>query len=376
MNPPQPRRILITTVSMTTASGTVTYTRDLALALLRRGWLPIVYTLRKGAQAAILDAAGIPVVTSLDNIGEPPDVIHGHHALETLAALLRFPGVPALFVSHDGRTWHSIPPRVPRIRIVVAVDHHCRDRIVHERGFSAGEVRVVTNAVDLARFRPRPPLPPRPKRALVFSNLARESSFVAPIREACAQRGIAVDVVGAASGAAVDHPEEILPQYDLVFGKARCAIEAAVVGTAVIACDALGISGMITTAQLEEMHRLNFGRRTLQFAVTAENVLRELDRYDAADATEVSARVRAWNDADVIAEQFISMYEELLSEPVSSSAGELRAISAHIERMADQLYAQMETGAKQHHVLSKVLNSKLLAPALRFAWRLKRRARG
>jgi hypothetical protein len=361
---------------MTTASGTITYTRDLALALLRQGWLPIVYTLRRGAQADVLSKAGIPVVTSLDSVGEPPDVIHGHHALETLAALLRFPGVPALFVSHDGRTWHSIPPRVPRIRIFVAVDHHSRDRMVYERGFRGDEVRVVTNAVDLARFRPRPPLPPRPKRALVFSNLARENSFVAPIREACAQRGIAVDVVGAASGTRVDHPEEVLPQYDLVFGKARCAIEAAVVGAAVIACDALGMSGMITTAQLESMHRLNFGRRTLQLAVTAENVLHELDRYDPADAAEVSARVRAWNDSTVIAEQFISMYEELLLDPVPSGPDELRGISASIERLADQLYGQMEAGAKQHELLSKVLNSKLLAPALRFAWRMKKRARG
>ncbi len=376
MSAPEPRRVLIATVSMTTASGTITYTRDLALALLRQGWLPIVYTTRTGPQADVLRDATIPVVTSLAGVGEPPDVIHGHHVLETLAAMTRFPNVPALFVCHDGLTWHSIPPRLPRIRKIVAVDRHCRDRILFEQGRTRDEVDVLTNAVDLARFVPRAPLPEKPRRALVFSNLARENSFVAPIREACTQRGIEVDVVGEASGEAVDHPETILPQYDVVFGKARCAIEAAAAGTAVVVCDAYGMAGMITTARLEEMRVLNFGRRTLQFAVTAENVLRELDRYDAADAAEVSARIRASNGADLLATQFTSLYEEILREPVRSDPEELTAISTTLERIADQLYTQMEAGARQHKALTAVLNSKLLGPVLRFAWRRKRRARG
>jgi hypothetical protein len=375
MTATEPRRVLIATVSMTTASGTVTYTRDLALALLRHGWLPIIYTTRIGAQGELLRSAGIPVVTSLAQLGETPDVIHGHHALETLAAMLRFPGVPALFVCHDALTWHSIPPRLPRIGAFVAVDHHCRDRMLFEQGFTRDEIRVLTNAVDLARFRARPPLPAKPRRALVFSNVARENSFVSPIREACAQRGIDVDVVGAASGAAIDHPETVLPGYDVVFAKARAAIEAAAVGAAVIACDAAGMAGMITTPGLDALRDLNFGRRTLQLPVTAENILRELDRYDPADAAVVSARIRASNDADLIAEQFMSIYEELLAAPVRSTAEEAQAIAASIERLADRLYAQMENSASQHKMLSAVLNSKMLGPVLRFAWRRTRRTR-
>lgn len=376
MSAPEPRRVLIATVSMTTASGTITYTRDLALALLRQGWLPIVYTTRTGPQAEVLRDASIPVVTHLAAVGEPPDVIHGHHALETLAAMTRFPDVPALFVCHDGLTWHSIPPRLPRIRRIVAVDRHCRDRILFEQGRAREDVQVFTNAVDLARFVPRSPLPEKPRRALVFSNLARENSFVAPIREACAQRGIEVDVVGEASGEAVDHPETILPQYDIVFGKARCAIEAAAAGTAVVVCDAYGMAGMLTAARLEEMRVLNFGRRTLQFPVTTENVLRELDRYHPEDAAEVSARIRTSNGADLLATQFIALYEEMLRDPVRSGPEEMTALSATLETIADKLYGQMEDGASRQKALTAILNSKLLGPVLRFAWRRKRRARG
>jgi hypothetical protein len=37
--------------------------------------------------------------------------------------------------------------------------------------------------------------------------------------------------------------QEVLGRYDLVFAKAKCAIEAMVVGAAVIVCDANGLGG-------------------------------------------------------------------------------------------------------------------------------------
>ena len=372
MNPAEPRRVLIATVWMTTASGTVTYTRDLALALLRLGWLPIVYTTRAGEQAEALRHATIPVVTSLSSLGEAPDVIHGHHALETLAALARFPDVPALFVCHDARTWHSIPPRSPRLRTIVAVDRNCRDRVVFEHGVPSASVSILANMVDLQRFLPRPPLPAKPRRALVFSNLATESSFVAPIREACAQRGIDLDVIGQASGRATDDPETVLPGYDLVFAKARCAIEAAAVGTAVIGCDADGMAGMITTKEFDAMRELNFGRRTLQLPVTRETVLREIDRYDPVDAAAVSSRIRTLNDAELIARQFIALYEKLLLEPVRSGPEEMRSMSESLERLARQLDEQTGGGTAERKGVSALLKSTVR----RLMPRFRKQARG
>jgi hypothetical protein len=96
---------------------------------------------------------------------------------------------------------------MPRIRAYVAVDRNCRDRMVFEHGIPEDSLRVMTNPVDLGRFQRRGPLPPKPRRALVFSNQALENTFVAPIREACAARGIEVDVIGQSSGNPVDHPE-------------------------------------------------------------------------------------------------------------------------------------------------------------------------
>ena len=374
MNTPEARRVLIATLSMTTASGTITYTRDLALAILRHGWTPIVYASVLGAQAQVLRNATVPVVSDPAQLGEPPDIIHGHHVLETLAAMARFPHVPALFVCHDSLTWHSMPPVMPRIRAYVAVDRNCRDRMVLEHGIPPGSVRVLANPVDLERFRRRDPLPSKPRRALVFSNHALENNFVAPIREACAARGIEVEVIGISSGRAVEHPEEVLPRYDLVFGKGRCAMEAAAVGAAVIGCDARGMSGMLTTERLEAMRVLNFGLRTLQVPVTKENLLSEIDRYDAADAAAVTDRVRTSNSADLLAEQFIELYDEILAEPPNVAPEEdFAAISSALTRMGPRLYDEMAAGRSQYDVLLKLLNSRLIGGPLRLAWRWKRR---
>lgn len=374
MNVPEPRRVLIATLAMTTASGTVTYTRDLALALLRHGWTPIVYAATLGPQADVLRNATISVVTDPAQLGTPPDVIHGHHVLETLSAMARFPTVPALFVCHDALSWHSIPPRMPGLRAYVAVDRNCRDRMAFEHGIPAESIRVLANPVDLQRFRRREPLPAKPRRALVFSNLAIENTFVAPIRAACTERGIEVDVIGLGAGRAVDHPEEVLPRYDLVFGKARCALEAAASGAAVIVCDARGMAGMLTAERVEALRLLNLGARTLQLPATRENLLREIDRYDAADAAAVTDHIRGSNGSDLIAGQFVELYEELLAEPLNAAPDEaLQAISANLVRMGHHLYGQQAANSARYDVLLKILNSRVLGAPLRLAWRWKKR---
>src|SRR4051794_40912071 len=159
MTAPEAPRVLIATTQMNARSGTDLYTRDLALTLLRRGWLPIVYTNRIGTPAEELRAATIPVVDDIAAVAARPDVIHGHHVLETLTALARFRDVPALFVCHDAFSWHSVPPCSSRIRKYVAVDRNARDRMMFEHGVPEESIEVLANAVDLARFRRRAPLP-------------------------------------------------------------------------------------------------------------------------------------------------------------------------------------------------------------------------
>ncbi len=310
--PGAPLEILITNITLATRSGTETFARDLALGLARTGHRPTVFSPEPGGVADDIRAAGVPVVADLAALETPPDLIHAHHRLPALAALARFPETPAIFVVHDRRQWTDVPPRHPSIRRYVAVDENTLDRLVGDSKIPRGATRVIHNAVDLARFLPRTPLPERPRRALVFSNYAREQDLLPVLREACVAHGIDLDVAGAGVGRQAECPEAILGSYDLVFGRGRCALEAMAVGCAVVVLDASGLAGLVTERELRAWRRLNFGARTLTRPLRAGLVSIEIGRYDAAVAARVSARIRAEADLDRQVSAFVELYRECL----------------------------------------------------------------
>src|SRR5262249_33300266 len=154
----------------------------------------------------------------------------------TMSVLLRFPGVPAVFVCHSRGFWADAPPVFPRIRRFVAVDDLCRERLRSEHAIPERLVRVVPNSVDLDRFKPRGPLPDCPRRALLFSNSANGHTPLPVVREACARLGLALEVIGSGVNNVCEHPETVLGGFDIVFAKAKCALEAMAVGAAVVLC--------------------------------------------------------------------------------------------------------------------------------------------
>jgi hypothetical protein len=307
-------KVLIANATLASLTGTETYVRDLALGLLRKGHTPIVYAPELGGLARELRDATVPVVDDLRAVGTTPDVIHGNHNTELMTALLHFQGVPAVFFCHSWTDWISSPPSHPRILAYVAVDDTCRDRLLCEHGIPEERLRVVLHAADLERFTPRGPLPPRPRRALVFSNNANKWTHLSAVREACARAGIELDVVGSGVNASSSNPESLLGNYDLVFAKARCALEALAVGAAVILCDARGSGPLVTAAGLERLRRLNFGIRALSEKTTPDLLLREIERYDSADAAEVSRRVRASSDLGAVVDEALGLYGEVIAE--------------------------------------------------------------
>ena len=318
-------RILVTNNSLAKRAGSELYVRDLATALLDRGHTPIAYSNLLGEVAEELRAATIPVIDDLNALAVTPDIIHGQHHLETMTALLHFPGVPAVYFCHGWLPWEEIPPRFPRILRYVAVDYTCRDRLIYEHAIPEERVHVLLNFVDLSRFKPRRPLPLRPARALVFSNQADERTHLPAVREACARAGIALEVIGLRAGNPCARPEEVLGDYDIVFAKARAALEALAVGIAVILCDATGAGPMVTTGEWERLRSLNFGIRTLREPVTPEALTREIARYDPVDAAAVSAHVRATAGRDAIVDEIVNLYRAVIAEHQNTGAPDLRA---------------------------------------------------
>ena len=314
-------RVLITNFRLAARTGTELYVRDLAGALLDRGHQPTAYSNELGEVARELRRATVPVIDRLEALGAPPDVIHGQHHLETMTALCHFPDTPAVFFCHGWLPAPEAPPRFPRILRYVAVDETVRDRLVCESGIAEGRVRVILNFVDLGRFKPRGPLPARPQRALVFSNYATEATYLGAVREACARAGIALDVAGASADKTCARPEELLGRYDLVFAKARCALEALAVGSAVVLCDGTGLGPLVTAGEFDRLRRYNFGIRTIRQPIRPELIDREIARYDPADAAEVSRRVRAGAGLEAAVDEILDLYREVCDEYAATRSG-------------------------------------------------------
>jgi len=198
---------------------------------------------------------------------------------------------------------------------------------------------VLLNAVDFGAFRQREPLPSRPRRAVVFGNLAHELTFLPAIRDACRRAAIELDIVSAFAGTAVAHPEAILGAYDLAFAKAKCAMEAMACGLAVILCSGAGVGGMVRSVDFDRLRRLNFGIRALQKPLSAETLLAELALYDVDDARAVSDRIRRTASSDDLHESLFSTYEAVIEEHAGAASSadpvaESRAAAAFLHDLA------------------------------------------
>jgi hypothetical protein len=359
-------RVLFTIQILEGPAGASLYVRDCAIELLRQGHQPVVFSTRLGRLAEDIRGLTIPVIDRLEKLTSKPDIIHGNAPVETVAALLHFPDTPAIFVCHAWDNPDALPPRMPRVMRYLAVDETCRDHLVCQAGIHEDQVLVRFNAVDLDRFPRRGALPDRPGRALIFSNNASEANYVPAVRQACDELGVDLDVGGQGSDRPVDLPETILASYDLVFAKARCALEALATGTAVIACDAGGLGSLITSDNLIDLRRKNFGRRALDRPVSAALIAAEIRKYDADDAARVTDRVRQTEGLSNAVRSLVTVYgdaiEEFRSGPQRDPERERLAAADFLQTIApfsNTFYAtdRLQAASREVQALRKKLGS-------------------
>jgi hypothetical protein len=329
-------RILLTNATLSGRSGTETVTRDLALGHLRKGRHPTIYIRRTGPIAQELMAAGVPVVDNVDALSGAFDIVHGHHLAVCAGALALLPRTPAISVSHDATVWHDLPVFAPTVGAYAGISQIIVDRLV-QNGVPRERAHLVNNGIDLERFRPGPPPPAKPRRALAF---AKNVEHVAGVREACAARGIDVDFIGSAVGNLIDAPEQAIPSYDLIFSSAQSAQESLVCQRPVIAVDGRGLAGMIDMARYEAWRPHNFGLAAFNQRPTAENILAELDRYDPAEAVRVGARARAELGIDHTLDAYVTLYERAASQAAQPPEEAARAWARHLEQWSPRLTAE------------------------------------
>ena len=363
-------RVLITNHFLRGRTGTELYVAELATSLLRLGYTPVVYSPQLGPSAQELRKATVPVVDNLDAVSSLPDVIHGQHHVETMTALLRFPNTPAIFFCHGWLPWEETPPKHPRLLRYVAVDETCRDRLVCESAVPEVRVSVILNSVDVEQFLPRAPLPSKPARALVFSNRASESTHLGAVREACRRTGLSLDVIGSESENVSLQPENVLGQYDIVFAKARCALEALAVGNAVVLCDTIGAGPMVTTGEIDRLRRLNFGIRTLDRDVEPDVLQQEIARYNPQDAAEVSRRIRTTAGRNAAVDQITALYRDVVREfetGIRDLDAESRAEAFYLRQLSNHYEAQRDSflNSRTFRLRERLLKLPLAGPLVR-----------
>ena len=374
-------RVLIACHSLAYLGGVQAYERDLAFWLVEQGHTPIVYSPVLGETARQLERRTVAVTDDLASVSLAPDIIHGDSAVETMTALLHFPTAPAVFVCHGWLGASAAPPRFPRILRYIAVDDTCADRLLLREGIPPDKVSVLLNGVDLTRFRQRPPLPPRPRRAIVFSNAAHESNYLPIVREACQTAGIEVDVAGYLSGQASREPEKILAGYDLAFAKAKCAIEAMACGLAVVLCDTAGMGGMVRSTEVDRLRRLNFGIRTLDRPISVEAVTAAIGLYDPVDARQVSDRIREIGSSETLCRSLFETYESVLLAHAAGQSrndwqAESRAAAAFLRDNNDALRKQALENVGIMQAAHRLLQIPLIGSIGRGAIKWLRRRRG
>jgi hypothetical protein len=320
-------KVLITNLLVANFSGSESVVELLADALRRAGHQPMIFAPALGPQAERMRASGYIVVDRLASLPQRPDVMHLQHVTPALMALAAFPDVPAVFSTHSATFEIEAPRPHPQIRRFVAVDDLCRARAL-QRNISEDRLSVILNAVDLTRFSTRPPLPPKPKAALMLTKTWEQQSLV---RAACAKAGLTLDELGPATREMSDQLERVLPRYDIVFATARMALEAAVVGCAVVVADGRGFAGMLGSENLQAWRRLNFGVGLLTAPVTSAALDAAIAAYDAFDAATVSAHLRTEASSDGYAAAYLELYAQAIAEGAPQDASQAAATAAWLE---------------------------------------------
>ena len=346
-------RILLTNNTLDFRAGSELYVLDIARELQKRGHQPVAFSQQQGTVAASLRESGIPVVDDPRKIVVAPDVIHGHHHIETLIALTSLPGVPAISFCHGWAPWQEAPLQFPRVLRYVAVDQPCWEKLVLENGIPSGKVELLFNFVDTACFQGRSALPTIPRRALAFGNYFSPGPTLEPLQKACGDLGIQLDVVGISCGYSHPAPEQLLTGYDLVFAKARSALEAMAVGAAVVLCGPQGLGPLVAPDNWKNLRGVNFGFRSLNLPLTAEQVTSQIRLYDAEAATEVRDRVRSEATLTDAVDRLCGLYEEVVREGETippDLAAESTAVAEYMLRWAPR-YKQWEFAGDQEDLI-------------------------
>ena len=216
---------------------------------------------------------------------------------------------------------------------------------------------MLENFVDINRFVQRPALPPVPTRAAVFSNYATWDGYLPAIKAACDAEGISLEVIGSGVGNRQLYPEQVLPQFDIVFAKARAALEAMAIGNAVILCDFAGVGEMVTSQNYDRFKPLNFGFSALTQPHSLDVIRAEIRKYNPLESIKVTERIRQETTLDAYIIQLEEIYRQAISSPIMNDKKRLFTWQFRLMAFLSAKWAALPEA--QHSMLKKLFHMPL-----------------
>ena len=369
-------RILITNNTLAERGGSDLYVRDLASRLQMRGHQVVAYSTMLGEVADELRGLGVPVISGLKSLTEPPDVIHGQHYLDALAAGLHFPNVPIVQAVHGWIPWQEMPLNLPSTRRFVAVSVLTREYLVTS-GIDPSRILIIANFVDMRRFAKVRQKGAPIKRALAYGNSwTADAPALNLIREACHRRGLDFQAAGAGLGNQISRPEDFLPSVDLVFALGRSALEALACGCAVIVADRHGIDGVVSAESFPHQRSANFGLALVAGKpVTSAAIDAALDKLDIEDSARVTDIVREQADIESATDQWESLYRLAIAEGPAPLIETIAGASEACLKLKDLLWrfqtshAVINSRCADLSTMKKVLEDEVAEKTLQLAER-------
>lgn len=309
--------------SLAGSNGVQTYMATVGDAHQRNGHEVWCYAEEAGEGDELLLSLGLRVAHRIDELPDEVDVYFAHDTAASLEMHDLRPGVPQLFVWHGNYFDGNIAPQVNgAVKSIVALTPSAERRLA---GLAVKvPVTMLTQPIDLTRFRSQRPIAERPRVAVSLSNYV-SGEHLAVLREACKLAGIEFQLVGAHGDYVTQRPQDAINSADIVFGKGRAATEAMACGRAVYVYDVFGADGWVTAETYEDLAFVNFSGTARAEKLDAVRLAEDLSRYSAAMGSENQALAFKHHNGMTHASKLI----ELAERAVQESGGEVRHADAY-----------------------------------------------
>ena len=311
--------ILFSQYGLDHRGGSELFVVEVAGEFLRRGHSVAVYTGVAGPMAAHLTGLGGVVVDDPRKCPWTPDVIHGQHRMFALKALMAFPSTPAIHYIHGFVPRLEKPFLHPRILRYVTISHGMAEHFAVSLGLPRESFEVIHNHIDLELYAAVRAVSESPRKALLYSNARFSPVQLSMIGEACRERGMSLELAGLCNGRVEEHPERLLPNFDVVFAIGRSALEAAACGCAVIPLYGGMAEELLHPGNYNRIRNQNFAVRLSEHEkLSAEWIGRQLDQWDRDAILAVTRMIRDDARLEKTADRLESIYGAVIADHAGS----------------------------------------------------------